>query len=86
MISFTIPTNLNGAQLVKELNNAGVTVNSTCAVHDDLLWIDISSKDKAKAEAVVAAHIGIDTEPTLQDKLTQVGLNFDELKAALLVG
>jgi hypothetical protein len=86
MISYTIPTNLNGAQLVKELNDAGVTVSSTCAVYDDLLWLDIASKDKAKAEAIVAKHVGIDTEPTIEDKLAQVGLNFDELKAALLLG
>lgn len=84
MISFTIPSNLNGAQLVAELNASGVAVNDKCAVHDDLLWLDIASKDKDKAQEVVAAHIGVDTEPTIQDKLNQVGLNFDELKAALL--
>jgi hypothetical protein len=86
MISFTIPTNLNGAQLVAELNADGVVVNDKCRVHDDLLWLDIAAKDKSKAEGIVASHIGIDTEPTIQDKLNQVGLNFDELKAALLIG
>lgn len=86
MISFTMPNSLNGAQLVKELTAAGVTVNDKCRVHDDLLWLDIAAKDKAKSEAIVTAHIGQDTEPTIQEKLAQVGLNFDELKAALLLG
>lgn len=83
MISFTIPTNLNGAQLIDELNAGKVAVNNKCRVHNDLLWLDIATKDIAKAEAIVAAHVGQDIEPTIQDKLLQIGLNFDDLKAAL---
>jgi hypothetical protein len=49
------------------------------------LWLDILEADKAKAEAVVAAHNGttIAPEPTIEDKLASVGLNLDDLKAAL---
>ena len=85
MISFTIPTKLNGAQLVAELNAGGVAVHDKCRIYDDLLWLNIAAKDKTKAEAIVASHLGQDTEPTIQDKLLQVGLNFDELKAALAI-
>jgi hypothetical protein len=52
--------------------------------------IDLVAKftnvDKAKegvAAAVVAAHVGIDTEPTIDDKLASVGLSLNDLKAAL---
>ena len=84
MISFKIPTNLNGTQLTSELSAAGVNVKDKCRVYDDLLWLDIAANDKAKAEEIVNKHVGVDSEPTIQDKLSQVGLNFDELKAALL--
>lgn len=85
MISFKLPTSLNGAQIVKELNAAGVVVNSICQVRDDLLWLDIADKDKSKAQTVVNSHVGINTEPSVIEKLEQIGLNLDELKAALLL-
>ena len=61
MIQFTKPQNLNGEQLVSELSAASVTVTGKPLLDDNLvLWLDIPSKDKAKAESVVAAHVGID--------------------------
>jgi len=62
MISFNKPTNLNGAELRQELNNAGVAIsNDFSAVVLDgekVLWLDIAEGDAKVAEAVVAAHNG----------------------------
>jgi len=61
MQTFTKPTNLNGAELRQELNDAGVNISddkSAVVLDGDVLSLDIAAKDKAKAEAVVAAHNG----------------------------
>ena len=62
MISFNKPTNLNGAELRQELNDGGVSISFDLGtvVHtaDGLIWLDIATKDKLKAEAIVAAHNG----------------------------
>jgi hypothetical protein len=61
MIQFTLPQSLNGKQLVNELAAASVTVTGKPFLDDNLvLWLDIPSKDKTKAEFVVNAHVGID--------------------------
>jgi hypothetical protein len=61
VIQFTKPESLNGEQLVNELFAAGVIVTGYPLLDDNLvLWLDIPSKDKSKAENVVNAHIGID--------------------------
>ena len=64
-ISFTTPTNLNGATLIEELIAAQVSVaedngkpNWVEIDGNGVLWIDITEKDKAKAEAVIANHNG----------------------------
>jgi hypothetical protein len=87
MISFKLPKNLNGTELRKELNDAGVIISDGFnSVVDDgygNLLLDIDKKDEAKASIVVANHNGttIAPEPTLQDKLAAIGLNADDLKA-----
>ena len=89
MIQFTKPTNLNGTELRKELNAAGITIsdapNSVAVDGNGNLQLDIFEKDEAKAIAVVAAHNGttIAPEPTVADKLASVGLTVADLKAAL---
>jgi len=64
-IAFTKPTNLNGATLVDELIAAGVSIEKENGKPkwveldaDNVLWIDLASKDKSKAETVIAAHNG----------------------------
>ena len=60
-MQFTKPNSLNGEQLVNELSDAGVIVKGKPLLDDNsILWLDIPSKDKSKAESVVNAHIGID--------------------------
>jgi len=88
MQTFTLPTNLNGAELRAELNAAGVAIDNaydSVAVDSNELILKIADKDKAKAEAVVAAHNGttIAPEPTIDEKLATVGLSISSLKSAL---
>lgn len=86
MIQFNKPENLNGTQLLAELNAGGVVI--TQPPFDDAqnsIWLDIKDADKTKATPIVAAHNGtiIAPEPTVSDKLASVGLSVADLKAAL---
>ncbi len=86
MIQFTKPNNLNGAELLAELNAAGVFIEKSPLVDGDgNFWLDINEADKTKATPIVAAHNGtiIPPQPTVADKLAATGLTLDELKTAL---
>jgi hypothetical protein len=89
MIKLNKPTNLNGTELRQQLNAAGVTIsNEPSAVKADNegnLWLDIATKDEAKAKTIVDAHNGtiIAPEPTVADKLANAGLTVEDLRAAL---
>lgn len=86
MIKFDKPTNLNGTELLAELTAAGVKISEPPLIDGNGdFWLDVATKDKAKAEAVVAAHDGttIAPEASVADKLASVGLNVEDLKAAL---
>jgi hypothetical protein len=65
MISFSRPTNLNGAELIDELEAAGVSIprvnNEPIWPVDDmsgLIWLQIDESDKDIAKEVLAAHNG----------------------------
>jgi hypothetical protein len=87
MIQFTKPAQLNGSQLRDELRAAGVAItddNKTVSTDgEQMLWLEIAETDKITAQKIVAKHVGIDKEPTLDDKLSSVGLSVADLKAAL---
>ena len=92
MISFDIPKQLNGAQLIDELLAQGVEIEAAYGFHkdvqapkikDDKLWLAIKEKDENKAAQIVANHKGVDSIPTIDDKLASVGLNLNDLKTAL---
>jgi hypothetical protein len=86
MIQFTRPKNLNGAELVKELNDNGIEVTGKPFLDgNNDLWLDINKSDKAQAESIVAAHNSttVAPEPSIQDKLANAGITLDELKVAL---
>jgi hypothetical protein len=86
MIQFTKPTNLNGAELLAELNAGGVAMTQWPELDGlGILWLDIAEADQAKATPIVAAHNGtiIAPEPTIADKLASVGLSIEELRTAL---
>ena len=89
MIQFTQPKALNGTQLVEELTSAGVTVTGRPSIDGDgVLWLNVPTKDKAKAETIVGAHVGIDQTPAIEAQrkalLERLGLTADE--ARLLIG
>ena len=87
MIKFIKPTNLNGAELLKELNAGGVVVSTNPMLDGDAnLWLDIAKADEAKAKTIVASHNGtvIAPDQTIAEKLASVGLSIEELKAALM--
>jgi hypothetical protein len=76
MIKYNKPVNLNGRELVAELNAAGIVVNldnSPFVDGNDDLWLDIDKKDETKAKNIVDVHNG-----------TIVATNFAEQKTALL--
>ena len=86
MISFPKPTNLNGTELMSELNAGGVKITESPIIDGEgNFWLDIAEADKAKATSIVAAHNGttIAPEPSIADKLASVGLSVTDLKTAL---
>jgi hypothetical protein len=86
MIQFTKPTNLNGSELLAELNAGGVTITQSPELDGlGVLWLNIAETDETKAKKIVAAHNGtiVAPEPTIADKLASVGLSVTDLKAAL---
>ncbi len=86
MIQFTKPTNLNGTELLTELNAGAVTITEPPMIDGNGdFWLDIAEADKAKATAIVAAHNGttVAADPTIEDKLSSVGLSVTDLKAVL---
>ena len=88
MIKFDKPEILNGEQLRQELKAKGVVLtDSVSDLFDDGaggLWLDIAKKDETKAKAIIDAHIPKPVpEPTVVEKLASVGLNLEDLKAAL---
>jgi hypothetical protein len=86
MIKFDKPINLNGTELLAELNAAGVKITESPSIDGNGdFWLNVATKDKAKAEPIVAAHNGttVAPEPTVEQKLNSVGLNLGDLKTAL---
>ena len=86
MIKFIKPVNLNGAELLAELNAANVEVVGGLEgirLENQDLFLDVN--DEIAASIVVLAHNGtsIASEPTVVEKLARAGLSLDELKEAL---
>jgi hypothetical protein len=83
MKTFTKPTNLNGAELKNELAAVGIIVEKVFDFGDGTIGFE--TDNESAAQIVVAAHNGttVAPEPSVSDKLASVGLNLDDLKAAL---
>lgn len=83
MKTFTKPQNLNGQELIAELANAGIVVDQIFDFSDGTIGFE--TNNESKAASIVSAHNGtiIPSEPSVEDKLASVGLNLDDLKAAL---
>lgn len=92
MIQFTKPTNLNGGELIAELQTAKIAIKGFPYLDgNNDLWLDIPAKDEDKAKAIVDAHNGtVDDSAKLTEKaaekaalLNRLGLTEDELKTIL---
>jgi len=88
MIKFTKPLELNGEQLINELNAANIKTTQIPFLDDNNnLWLDIDEKDKLKAETVVNAHIGIDQAEAKETAkavlLAKLGITAEEAKLLL---
>ena len=88
MIKYNKPINLNGEELLAELNAGGVAI--TQPPFDDAqgnLWLDIAKTDEAKATPIVAAHNGTtvapDTSAAKAALLARLGMTADEAKLLL---
>jgi hypothetical protein len=82
-MNFTKPQALNGKQLKDELKTQGITVE---VIEDDgqgQISFDVEKAKEGLAASIVAAHVGIDKEPTIVEKLESVGVSLNDLKAAL---
>jgi hypothetical protein len=88
MIKFDKPTNLNGTELIDELNAAGVKIQERPVADETNLWLNIDVKDEAKAKAIVDVHNGTTVAPDLSAQrqviLDRLGLTAEE--AQLLLG
>jgi hypothetical protein len=84
-IEFTKPQNLNGTELLAELEKAGIIASEPLIDDNDSFWLDLDNKDVAKAKPIIAAHNGNMVAPqlTIAQKLAIVGLSIEDLKAAL---
>lgn len=80
---FPKPVNLNGAELIEELAEVGIIVETIIDFADGN--IGFQTNDKEKAATIVATHNGttVAPEPSIEDKLASVGLNLTDLKSAL---
>ncbi len=83
MKNFTRPENLNGTELIAELEAVGITVNRIVDNSDGT--ISFETDDEVGASSIVATHNGttIAPEPTIEQKLSSVGLSLPDLKVAL---
>jgi hypothetical protein len=88
MISFTKPTNLNGTELLAELNAGDVSVTESPRIDGEgIFWLEIAESDKGKATPIVAAHNGTTVAPDNSAAkaalLTRLGITADEAKLLL---
>lgn len=86
MIQFTKPKNLNGAELLNELNAGGVAITAAPYIDENQnLWLDLKESDKSKALGIISAHNGtmLAPEASIDNKLSSVGLTIADLKVAL---
>jgi len=88
MIKFNKPENLNGTELLDELNAVGIKITEPPSIDGNGdLWLNIAAKDQAKTTPIVAAHNGTIVAPDKSAEkaaiLDRIGLTVDELKTIL---
>ena len=85
MIKFNKPENLNGTELLNELNAAGIKITEPPSIDGNgEMWLDILEKDQATAAPIVAAHNGTiiapDKTAARQAILDRLGLTTEEAR------
>ena len=80
---FDKPVNLNGTELKEELKFKGIIVETIYDFANGKIGFE--TDNEVEAAKVVSAHNGtiIPAEPTIEDKLSSVGLTVEDLKTAL---
>jgi hypothetical protein len=83
MINIELNKEINGKQLVAELETAGVVVEDILRFNNNILSIAADEKHTEIAITIVNNHVPVFAEPTIIEKLESIGLSVDELKEAL---
>ena len=75
---------INLSQLDAELGNQGLIANTNDSKKKLILPADNSTITESELEAAIEAHVAIpERQLTLAEKLESIGLDIEELKAAL---
>ena len=82
-MDFIKPKSLNGKQLKDELKAEGIEVVTIEDNANGDISFDVEKNKESLAASIVAAHVGIENQPTINDKLASVGLSVSDLKNAL---
>lgn len=88
MIKFDKPTNLNGAELLTELNSGGVAISEPPFIDGDgFFWLNVIESDIEKTKSIVKAHNGttliLDKSAEKAALLTKLGITEDEARLLL---
>jgi len=76
---------INLKQLDSELNNYGLAMNATDPKKKVIVVSDNSPITEEELEEAISKHVAeAEAEPSVEEKLASVGLDLEELKAALL--
>lgn len=86
-MKFIKPKNLNGGELRNELRGAGFAISDnfdSVKVIGDELFLEVEGNESEIGQ-IVAQHDGTTNAPelTIQQKLENLGLSLDDLKAVL---
>lgn len=82
-MNFTKPQLLNGAQLKSELALVGIVVDEIIDNANGEISFEVAKNKESAALEIVSNHVGVDTAPSIEDKLASVGLSLNDLKVAL---
>jgi hypothetical protein len=84
MIYIEFNKKINGDLLVQELATAGIVTEVVVYDGNKIQLNGVEENQRLLCESIISAHNPpAPQEPTLEEKLASVGLNLDDLKAAL---
>jgi len=84
-VKITLTKEINGEQLVKELQQVGVVVSDLPLIENGFLILEVNSKDETKTQTVYDNHVAedwsISKAAARQAVLDKLGLTADEMAA-----